>query len=523
MTKYPRLYLLLFILSILSSTLAKIPQARLPPKLALSLRSLSRHSLFGVIPVVRGGDLDLDDNDDDDDEASDIDSDYGVELDELSEEEEGDLEQVVESQQNADADKDDNEEEESSRQREDPVEDSTSSSGPVKLTIKTNLQCPISDQCLEFTASGKRTVASLKQAISKTMRGRPPSSILHLKHAGRTLHDEETVSEILADVDEDDEEDQDDEQEQDTIGEDEYTKLKLTLDILPPIDPKFGLEFKEKAEKMSTQDLLEAYCLNAVGMKYGMELGEDEMEEYERWLSRDRDETREDESNVGKQAEDEGRKNDNGANQSLQIRKRAALLQKQMERSLSEETLRLMKEEHERVQAYLKEGKEHHASSSEMVYGLVPEEALTQQRKKGRALKGGATMNIKRVLQRNMNVNWADTTRNSLLFLFYGYFGGRNSFSRAFLLLLAPLCFFIQTRPVKVTIKQLFYAIGEPPGILLSLLPAPQQAIVSLDYANAIRGLYGEDVVRGESWYEDVEMGGEVEEEEADVYDEEEQ
>ncbi|KAL7476607.1 hypothetical protein ACHAW6_002454 [Cyclotella cf. meneghiniana] len=122
-----------------------------------------------------------------------------------------------------------------------------------------------------------------------------------------------------------------------------------------------------------------------------------------------------------------------------------------------------------------------------------------------------------------MNVNWADTTRNSLLFLFFGYFGGRNSFSRAFLLLSAPLCFFIQTRPVKVAIKQLFYAIGEPPGILLSLLPAPQQAIMSLNYANAMRGLYGEDVVRGESWYEDVEMGGEVEEEQADVSDEDEE
>ncbi|KAL3795667.1 hypothetical protein HJC23_002074 [Cyclotella cryptica] len=351
------------------------------------------------------------------------------------------------------------------------------------------------------------------------MRGRPPQSILLLKHAGRTLTDDETVSEILAEVDEDDDDDDD---EQDTIGEDDYTKLKLTLDILPPIDPKFGLELKEKAEKMSTKDLLEAYCLNAVGMRYGMELGEGEMEEYERWLSKDHDDGEvEGNAEIGEQTE-EGRKNTDGTNQSLHIRKRAALLRKQMERSLSEETLRLIEEEHERVQAYLKEGNEHHALSSEVVYGLVPEAALTQQRRKGRALKGGATMNIKRVLQRNMNVNWADTTRNSLLFLFFGYFGGRNSFSRTFLLLSAPLCFFIQTRPVKVAIKQLFYAIGEPPGILLSLLPAPQQVIMSLDYAGVMRGLYGEDVVKGESWYEDAEIQSEDEEEEHDEYDEEE-
>ena len=91
--------------------------------------------------------------------------------------------------------------------------------------------------------------------------------------------------------------------------------------------------------------------------------------------------------------------------------------------------------------------------------------------------------------------NWADTTRNSLLFLFFGYFGGRNSFSRALLLLASPMCFFIQTRPVKVALKQVFYTIGEPPSILLSLLPAPQQAIMSLKYGAVMKGLYGEKVL----------------------------
>ncbi len=83
-----------------------------------------------------------------------------------------------------------------------------------------------------------------------------------------------------------------------------------------------------------------------------MELGEEEMEEYERWLSRDRGETHEEGEDGRKELSEEGRKKDVAANQSLQIRKRAALLQKQMETSLSEETLRLMKEEHERVQAF---------------------------------------------------------------------------------------------------------------------------------------------------------------------------
>jgi hypothetical protein len=54
---------------------------------------------------------------------------------------------------------------------------------------------------------------------------------------------------------------------------------------------------------------------------------------------------------------------------------------------------------------------------------------------------------------------------------------------------------------VKVAMKQLFYTIGEPPGILLSLLPAPQQAIMSLNYGKAMRELYDEKVLQGEEWY----------------------
>ena len=55
----------------------------------------------------------------------------------------------------------------------------------------------------------------------------------------------------------------------------------------------------------------------------------------------------------------------------------------------------------------------------------------------------------------------------------------------------APLCFVLQARPVKIAMKQLFYTVGKPPAILLSLLPAPQQAIMSLNYDAAMADLYG--------------------------------
>ena len=87
--------------------------------------------------------------------------------------------------------------------------------------------------------------------------------------------------------------------------------------------------------------------------------------------------------------------------------------------------------------------------------------------------------------------NWPETIRNFLLFIFFGVFGGRSTTSRNLLLLGAPLTFFLQARPVKIWLKQGFYAAAHPPAILLSLLPAPQQVILSFDEAKARQALFG--------------------------------
>ncbi len=403
------------------------------------------------------------------------------EEDELTESELSDME----------VDTDEEEEEEADDEEEDAP--SSSSSLPVKLTITTNLQSSLLDQKLEFTASRKRTVLSLKQAVSKTMSGRPPLSSVILKFSGRLLEDDEIVDDIVAEVEEDDDDDSDVEDDDD----DGMVKLKLTCDIVPPVDAKFGIEFREKAAQMSTKELMDAYCVNMAGMVYNSELQQQELIAMENDVENDGDDDDDIvEETIG------GQQNQNHA---LNIRKRAASIQKQMEQSLSSNVLELMEQEHERVQAHVKgsDGAVDSGDSEKVIYGLVQDSSSSHRSgRKGKTLKGGATMNIKRSLQRNMNVNWADTTRNSLLFLFFGYFGGRNSFSRTFLLLSSPLCFLIQTRPMKVAMKQLFYTMGEPPGILLSLLPAPQQAIMSLDYGKSMRELYDEKVLQGEAWYE---------------------
>ena len=84
------------------------------------------------------------------------------------------------------------------------------------------------------------------------------------------------------------------------------------------------------------------------------------------------------------------------------------------------------------------------------------------------------------------------------------------------MLLGAPMCFLLQLRPIKIIIKQLFYALGHPPGIFLSLLPAPQQAIMSLDYNAAMRDLYGEDATNDLIDSEEEDENDDDEEEEND-------
>jgi nucleosome binding factor SPN SPT16 subunit len=54
----------------------------------------------------------------------------------------------------------------------------------------------------------------------------------------------------------------------------------------------------------------------------------------------------------------------------------------------------------------------------------------------------------------------------------------------------APLCFILQARPVKMWSKILFYMITDPPSFVLSLLPAPQQAILALDMEKSFAALY---------------------------------
>jgi len=52
------------------------------------------------------------------------------------------------------------------------------------------------------------------------------------------------------------------------------------------------------------------------------------------------------------------------------------------------------------------------------------------------------------------------------------------------------MVFILQARPVKIWFKILFYMMVNPPAVVSSLLPAPQQAILNADIEKAYAILY---------------------------------
>jgi hypothetical protein len=96
--------------------------------------------------------------------------------------------------------------------------------------------------------------------------------------------------------------------------------------------------------------------------------------------------------------------------------------------------------------------------------------------------------------------DWYQTFKHCVLFLFFGGIGGRTALSRSILLIGAPGIIVCQARFMKSYLRQVIYALlYYPPAIVLSLFPAPQQAIVSLNVHTAMATLYEPHIVMNNS------------------------
>ena len=316
------------------------------------IASSSIFDLRGGASVISEDDDNEYDLDDSSSEESDIDLD-----DESSEvEEEGD-------------------EEEEETDDEDEEDSKVSSSSPVKLVISTGLGCPLIDQTLETNASRSRTIATIRQTVSRQMKGRPPIESVRLLLGNRLLRDDEIIDDLAPDEDdEDDELDEDDEEDDEDDG---MVKLRLTLDAVPPVDPKFGVELREQLQKMSTAELLEAYAANAAAAHEGVARMFACASAADDHLSEDNDKDEED--NIGGRA---------AMPVITTMRQHAALIKESIVETMPQNAIEILNQS---------------ADESEGA-ALVSTVASAHRHRRGGAMKGGASTQVKRALQRNLNI-----------------------------------------------------------------------------------------------------------------------
>ena len=361
---------------------------------------------------------------------------------ELDDEEVDEESQEEEEDDESDEEEDDEAEEDKVEKDENPLS-SVMSMEPVPVTVRSAFN-DVLDQSLELTVMRNRDVASIKQSISRQLPGRPPMAAIQLTYHGQILDDEILVDELV----DDEEEDEDDE------DEDEGPSLTLVLDMVPPVDPRFVGNLQAKIHDLTTAELLEAYAANEAAMyeNAAMLMAHEASPEV-----------------------DDDEDTDESATPTIitpKLKERADRIRDDLQTKLlvSEDSRKIL---------------EHPVAPS-----AEPKSRIEVRGDRVRTASGNG---LKLQIQRNLNIHWGDTIRHFCLFLFFGYFGGRTPFSRAILLLGAPSVFLLQARPVKLMIKQVVYALlDHPPGILLSLLPAPQQAILSMDYAKSMKAVYGD-------------------------------
>ncbi|KAL7580266.1 hypothetical protein ACA910_013001 [Epithemia clementina (nom. ined.)] len=334
--------------------------------------------------------------------------------------------------------------------------DSERLSTPVSVVLQAKFcrESSLLDQTVELTLQRRRSIAELKENLRRTLPNKPPVSLLKILYQGRVQEDDVLLDEILKseEEDEDDDVDDDDNEEGESKG-----KLQLTLDMIPPVNGKFFHTLAEQLNDLTTAQLLRLYAANEAALLETslslLEIPDD----------------------------NEGRsKNTNTEPVAWKIEERA----QQIESQLREVLLR-----QDKVRTLLEETRPPSALHRETE--IRGERVIVHANSKTAVVGMKATLRKK--IQYHFNVqSWPNTIRNICLFIFFGLFGGRTPLSRFILLLCAPCVLLLQARPVKLFWKQLLYTLMiDPPGILLSLLPAPQQTIFHLDTQSAMQSLYG--------------------------------
>ena len=367
---------------------------------------------------------------------------------------------------------------------------------PVTILVQTNTGSSMIDPIIELPLvnPNKRTILSIKQSIQRQLASsatcKPPLSTIQLMYQGQILTDDEL---LLADVlDEDDDDDDDDENENDSKSNDDAKPIHMNLDMIPPVDSKnFMYDVEAKLGDTTTADLLLAYATNEASIYYNTQ-------QLESLRNNDKIKEEEEEEEEGDDDKENSlnSKPQKGLWITAQIRERAQQIQSDMVQTIlqSSHARKLLSDTESPQQKLLNASRMMSGTSASMLDLDIRGDRVRHIGISG--IRG----NYIRALQHELNIeDWNKAMKHCLLFLFFGYFGGRTTLSRTILLLGAPLMILLQTRFMKLYIRQLLYTVlYNPPSIVLSLLPAPQQGILSLNMSDAMKRIYGEYIIMDE-------------------------
>jgi hypothetical protein len=318
------------------------------------------------------------------------------------------------------------------------------------------------DHALEMTLQRSGHVGKLKANLQRLLPGKPPVSTLQLKLGPRILTDDLLIDELMDDDEDEDDEDDNRADDADKVG------LTLYLDMIPPVDTNGVESFTAKLEDLTHSQLLDVYAANEASLYMNAAM----------LLERD-----------GENADGETLEGDNGEPQSTTVKSLAAsttlTLKHHAARIREELEAKLLQSD--TAQTLLSDS----IPPSKNVHTSQVDEILGQRVR--RISPAGVSSSMRLAIQRNFNVDWAEVIKHVVLFLFFGYFGGRTPMSRALLYLGAPSVILLRARPVKIWLRRILYMLlSHPPSIMLSLLAAPQQAILNVREDQAMTAIYGE-------------------------------
>jgi hypothetical protein len=351
---------------------------------------------------------------------------------------------------------------------------------PVPVVIETNLfQATLLDTRLELSVLPSRSVASIKQSIRRSLNNIKPPTLI-LRHYGQQVDDDVLLEELLSD--EMDYHDDDDE----AVGAKRHVALQL--DLAPPVDPDFLPRFLNQVDNVTTAQLLHWYATNEAVIQY-------HNQQLMSTTPEPKVEPTDEVTSVLPTM------SSSPTADILRLAQQIRLdLQNQFTPAMRARLEERTSPRKQRLQRPRKDIKGQRVRYHAVDTSITGNGALDLTRlldPYGTELSVGSASSsvwdaIRLALQRNLNIHWAESLRYSALFLFFGQFGGRTAVSRTLLLLGAPAVFVLQARPVKLRLRQLLYTLGtNPPSILLSLLPAPQQCILSLSEREALESIYG--------------------------------